>query len=201
MTARMKLPCCAAIFLGLIFAPMARAQGSLVSSNSPATTNAWAVKMEKPGLKNFHRVTQNLFRGAQPTEEGFDQLKTLGIKTVIDLRPFHSDESKLKKTGLNFERFHFYTWHADDDDVVRFLKIVTNTNCGPCFVHCAYGSDRTGMMVAAYRVAVEGWTKDDAIAEMTQGDFGFHPQWKNLVTYVEKLDVASLKKRAGIIAK
>ena len=197
----MKLIFCAGFFLSLIFAARAGVDGSLVSSNSPPATNAWAVKLEKPGLKNLHRVSQNLFRGAQPTEEGFDQLKTLGIKTVIDLRPLHSDQSKLKKSGLEREQFHFYTWHAEDDDVVRFLKIVTDTNRTPCFVHCFYGSDRTGTMVAAYRIAVEGWSKDEAIAEMTRGDFGFHKQWTNLVEYIQKLDVANLRKRAGIVPK
>jgi hypothetical protein len=53
------------------------------------------------------------------------------------------------------------------------------------------------LMIAIYRVAVDGWTKDEAIEEMTKGDFGFHPMWKNLIAYLEKLDIAALKRRAA----
>jgi len=54
-------------------------------------------------------------------------------------------------------------------------------------------------MCAIYRVAVCGWTKDEALKEMTEGGFGFHPVWKNLKTYLDKLDVDALKKQAGIM--
>jgi hypothetical protein len=54
------------------------------------------------------------------------------------------------------------------------------------------------MMIAIYRIAVQGWSKADAIDEMTKGDFGFHPMRKNLITFIEKLDVATLKRRAAL---
>ena len=36
----------------------------------------------------------------------------------------------------------------------------------PVFVHCKHGADRTGTMVAFYRILFEGWSKDEAIREM-----------------------------------
>lgn len=153
-----------------------------------------------PGLKNFHRVSATLYRGAQPTTAGFAQLEAMGIKTVIDLRAFHSDATFVRDGKIVVERFHFKTWHAEDEDIVRFLKIVTDTNRAPFFVHCQHGSDRTGTMVAVYRMAVEGWSSDRALAEMTGPDFGFHPQWKNLVHHVKSLDVPALRTRAGLAA-
>jgi protein tyrosine/serine phosphatase len=65
-------------------------------------------------------------------------------------------------------------------------------------VHCQHGADRTGMMTAIYRIAMEGWSKDDAITEMTEGGYGFHAIWKDLVEYVRELDVERLKREAGV---
>ena len=67
------------------------------------------------------------------------------------------------------------------------------------FVHCQHGADRTGTATAVYRIVVEGWTKDEAIREMTQGGYGFHPLWANLIRYVRELDVDRLRREAGLI--
>lgn len=171
-------------------------------SPSPSTNvpphRPWAVKLEKPGLKNLHQVSTNLYRCAQPDQKGMAELEKLGIKTVINLRGFHGDTDELKGTTLRGERIQFNTWHAEDEDVVKFLQIVTSTNGAPYVVHCLHGSDRTGTMIAIYRIAVEGWTKDEAIEEMTKGGFGFHPIWGNLPRYLRELDLDALKKRAGL---
>ena len=65
-------------------------------------------------------------------------------------------------------------------------------------VHCWHGADRTGMMCAVYRLAVEGWTKEEAIEELTEGGYGFHSVWKNIVPYVRDLDVERLREKAGL---
>ena len=161
----------------------------------------WAVKVSKPGLPNLHQVTTNLYRGAQPTSRGMAQLKAMGIKTVINLRAFHSDKDELSGSDLKPSRLHMKAWHGEDEDVIRFLRIVSNTNNLPAFVHCQHGADRTGMVCAMYRITVCGWTKQEAINEMTQGDFGFHGMWKNLVTYLKKVDVEAIKQQVGIAAK
>ena len=166
---------------------------------SAAEPHRWAVKIgNQPGLENFHRVTPNLYRGKQPTAEGMRSLQAVGVKTVIDLRAFHSDAGEAKGTKLAIERISFKTWHPEDADVVRFLRIATAKEKRPVFVHCQHGSDRTGTMIAIYRIAIQGWTKREAIDEMTKGGFGFHPMWKNLVAYIEKLDVEAVRRRAGI---
>ena len=157
-----------------------------------------AEKIDRNGLPNFYCVAPNLYRGAQPTAEGLRAAEKLGVKTVIDLRAFHTDTDEAAGTKLALEHISFKTWHPEDEDVLRFLKIVTARKNQPVFVHCQHGSDRTGMMVAIYRIAVQGWTKRDAIDEMTKGNFGFHPEWKNLVAYIEKLDVEAVRRRAGI---
>ena len=129
------------------------------------------------------------------------RLKTLGIKTVINLRAFHSDKDEVTGTGLKSVRFEVKPWHAEEEDVVGFLKVVTNTNNLPVFVHCRRGADRTGMMCAMYRIVVCGWTKPQAIAEMKNGGFDFNPAWKNLVAFIEKADVGDIKRRVGVPEK
>jgi protein tyrosine/serine phosphatase len=170
--------------------------GARAETNSPARMPA--AKIEKAGLPNLHRISERLYRSAQPGDEGFAELQRLGIKTVINLRAFHSDQSALKTLGVKQEHIYFKTWHPEEEDVVRFLKLVTDTNTAPVLVHCQHGADRTGTMIAIYRIAVEGWSKQDAIKEMTGGQFGFHQVWSNLVRFINDLDVDALKKKAGI---
>lgn len=161
----------------------------------------WAVPVEKEGLPNLHRISDTLYRGAQPTAEGFAELEKMGVKTVINLRSFHSDRDELQNTKLAYEHIYMKAWHGEDEDVVRFLKIVTDRDRAPVFFHCQHGADRTGMAAAVYRVAVEGWTKEDAIEEMTQGGYGFHKVWKHLVEYVQKLNVEKVKREAGLLVE
>lgn len=179
----------------------AGATNAVVAPVAAATTNRpanWARPLMLPGVKNLYEVTTNLYRGAQPTAEGMRQLKALGIKTVINLRTFHSDKDEVAGTGLQSIRFETKPWHAEEEDVVGFLKAVTDTNNLPAFVHCQRGADRTGLMCAMYRIVVCDWTKPDAIAEMKRGGYHFSPVWKNLVAFIAKADIADIKQRVGL---
>ncbi len=93
---------------------------------------------------------------------------------------------------MRYEQIRFDTWHVKDEDVKRFLQLVRDPNNQPVLLHCKHGADRTGMMVAIYRVVEQGWSKQAAIAEMTQGGFGYHPIWSNLIRYIENMDTPSL---------
>jgi protein tyrosine/serine phosphatase len=142
-----------------------------------------------------------LYRSAQPDAEGFRNLKKMGIRTVISLRSFHSDRKKIGDTGLAYEHIYMKVWHAEDHEVVRFLQNISDPKRQPVLVHCQHGSDRTGMMCAIYRIAVEDWTEKDAIKEMKEGGYGFNKVFFNLERYIQKLDVASIKKRVGLPRK
>lgn len=168
------------------------------TSSVPLTNRQWAADVNIEGVPNCHKVSEDLYRGAQPSEEGMKQLEKFGIKTVVNLRAFHSDRDELKDANLSGEHISVKTWHPEDEDVVRFLKIVTDKSRTPVFVHCQYGADRTGTMCAIYRIAVQGWSKDEAIEEMTKGNFGFHEIWDNLVEYIRGLDIEKIKQQAGI---
>jgi len=158
----------------------------------------WAEPVACEGVPNLHRVSDGLYRGAQPNAAGMIQLKAMGVKTVVNLRKFHSDRDEIGETGLAYEHIYINPLHPEDEDVVRFLQIATDASRRPVFVHCQHGSDRTGLMCAAFRVAVQGWSKQEAIAEWTQGGFGFHESLRNLVKYFRKLDMEEIRRRAGL---
>ena len=158
----------------------------------------WAEAIELPGLPNLHKVSKDLYRGAQPTAEGMKELEKLGIKTVINLRYTHSDRDEIKGTALSYEHINMTTLNIEDKDVIHFLQIVTDSNRTPVFVHCQHGADRTGTMCAIYRIAVQGWSKDEAIEEMTKGGFGYHSIWRNLPYYVRKLNLDEIKHKARL---
>ena len=168
-----------------------------VRKSENAAADAWAEPVELPGVPNLHKVSDDLYRGAQPTDEGMAALHKMGIKTIVNLRSFHSDRDEIGDLPLGYEHITMKTWHAEDKEVVRFLRIVGDEGRRPVFVHCQRGADRTGTMCAIYRIFVQGWSKDDAIAEMTEGGFGFYEGWQNLIDYIRELDVERIRERAG----
>lgn len=180
------------IFLSLVFLSCACSPKKILPPNP--RSEAWATPINANGLPNLFIVSGELYRGAQPTTEGFKALEKMGIKTVINLRATHSDEYLMVGIKLKYFHISFKSWHPEDEDMVQFLKIVTDPTNQPVFVHCQYGSDRTGTMVALYRIVVQGWTKDEAIDEMLNGGFGFHPIWQNLIDFIKDLDIDHIRK-------
>ncbi len=154
--------------------------------------------IQAEGVPNFHKISDELYRSGQPTASGLRNLKAMGIRTVIDLRWLNSERSAATGSGLEYEHIHMTVLSPEESDAVKFLQIVTDKKRTPVLVHCQYGADRTGLMCAIYRVAVQGWTKEKALKEMVDGGFGFHGIWGNLIQWVSKLDIASIKERAGI---
>jgi protein tyrosine phosphatase (PTP) superfamily phosphohydrolase (DUF442 family) len=164
-------------------------------ANRPKT---WAQPVTLAGVPNLYRVSETLYRGDQPSPQGMENLEKLGVKTILNLRSFHTDRNEIGETGLAYEHIYMKAWHPEAEDVVRFLKIVTDPRRTPVLVHCQHGADRTGTMIAVYRIAVQGWSKPEAIREMTEGGFGFHQIWSNLPRFIQKLDIDRIKRQAGL---
>ena len=180
---------------------------AVLSANAEADQPAaerpskWAQPIKMAGVPNLHKVSDTLYRSAQPSAEGMKNLKAMGITTVVNLRSFHSDRDELGETGLAYEHIYMKAWHPEEKEAVRFLQIVTDQKRTPVLVHCQHGADRTGIMCALYRVAVEGWANKEALREMTKGGFGFHQVWINLPDWITDLDVERIKKKAGLDKK
>lgn len=164
------------------------------TTTTKANEFTYAEKIELEGCSNLYKVSDGLYRGAQPTKEGFENLEKLGIKTVVNLRTFHSDEKLIEDTSLKYFPITTQAWEGELDEVVDFLKVVNDPENHPVFVHCLHGADRTGTMTAIYRIVIQGWTKEKAIEEMTKGDYNYHAIFKNLPEFIKELDTEKLKK-------
>jgi tyrosine-protein phosphatase SIW14 len=167
---------------------------------SDQTGRQWAEKMQLAGVPNLYKVSSDLYRGAQPTEEGLKALRSLGVKTIVNLRTLHSDRPRLgDANGMFYAQIATQPWAVTDEDVIQFLRIVTDPNKTPIFVHCQRGADRTGTVCAVYRMALQGWTLEQALDEMTHGGFGFYEGWKDLVEYLRHLDVEWIRGQCGLV--
>jgi protein tyrosine phosphatase (PTP) superfamily phosphohydrolase (DUF442 family) len=156
-------------------------------------SSAWAEPVASQRLHNFHRVSDQLYRGAQPDRDGVLELRKLGIKTIVNLRLSSSDRKLVEGTGLVAVDIPAEPWDLEEADIVAFLRVVADPASAPVFVHCSHGADRTGAMTAIYRIVVQGWDKEEAIREMTHGGFGYHTLWDNLPATLRKVDVVALK--------
>lgn len=195
------LPLTGSIIVSLFFAACASSQvrAQEAKARRPAE---WAQPVSMSGLPNLHKVSDALYRGAQPEPEGFANLKAIGIKTVVNLRSAHSDADELEEAGmtgkLDYVHIKINTFRPQEEHVVRFLRVMADAERHPVFVHCKHGADRTGTMAAFYRIVFQGWSKQEALQEMTGGGYGFHSVWKNLLELIRKADIEKLKKAAGI---
>jgi protein tyrosine phosphatase (PTP) superfamily phosphohydrolase (DUF442 family) len=157
---------------------------------------SWAAPVTLPGVTNCFKVHNNLYRGAQPTAEGIQQLKNTGIKTIINLRTFHSDKDEA--SGIEgIKRIHLYVqpWHIENKEIETFLKTMQDPESTPAFIHCQHGSDRTGTFIAVYRMVLQGWTPQEALEELKYGGYGFHAIWTNLEKFVLSFDVSYWRSR------
>jgi protein tyrosine/serine phosphatase len=121
-------------------------------------------------LPRFKQVSERLYRGAQPRDGGLSRLRDLGINTVINLRGSsartRAQEQEARALGLNFYNVALPNWgRPQDARVRRILEIIAAPENGRVFIHCRTGVDRTGMIVAIYRMTHDGWSANDALAE------------------------------------
>jgi protein tyrosine/serine phosphatase len=158
----------------------------------------WAIPVKLGGVPNLHKVSDDLYRSAQPTARGMSNLKSMGIETIVNLRSFHSDRKEIGETGLAYEHIYMKAWHPERKEIVRFLQIVSNQKRTSVLVHCQHGADRTGTMCVIYRILIEGWPLEAAVLEMKEGGYGFHEMWVNLAPWIKKLDLTDISIRAGI---
>ena len=167
----------------------------------PATErpDRWAQPVASPHLPNLNRVDAGLWRSALPRDPDTATLQALGIRTVVNLRP-QGDPPWFAGGGIATRQVGIDTWHVDESQVMQVLAIAIDPAQRPVLVHCTHGADRTGLMIAAYRMVVQGWSEADAEREMIRGGYGYHPVWINLPRTLRKLDVPSLRAELGLPA-
>ena len=138
-----------------------------------------------PGLTDVGRVAPGIFRGAQSKPEGYATLKAMGVRTVINLRTRHWEMEAVEAAGMRYVEVPMSFWKKVDPAVVRkALSAITDPANQPVFLHCSRGVDRAGVVVAVYRMEVDGWSEAEAEAEMEA--FGFHEVWFQLKEFVRR---------------
>jgi len=187
------------------FFPALLSFSTLISTALPAQTprpatnpsirrSAYGEKLKFSGLPNGGKINDSLFRGAQPRAEGLKQLKYMGVTTIVDLRgedPYRIswERRQAESLGIRFVSIPVSGWAPpSNDQVALFLALFRSNPKEKVFVHCRFGDDRTGVFVAAYRLAYDGWPAEQAMNEMYF--FGFNGLWHpSMKTFIRDFPV------------
>jgi hypothetical protein len=140
-----------------------------------AETAVFATKMKVKGVPNFGMVSPTLFRGGQPSREGYKSLAAMGVDIVVDLRMFAQggERNQVSANGMRFVQIPWYCSLPSDSKISQFLLLLHENPGKKVFVHCIKGDDRTGLEIAAYRMAEQGWSEPQAREEMEAFGFNF----------------------------
>ena len=154
----------------------------------------WAQPVPSATLTNLYQVDAGVYRSEQPTRKGFEEIRAKGIKTIINLRDDHPDAASIGGLGFELVEIPMKAWRFSEDDIVKALRAI-QAGPKPVLVHCQWGADRSGVVMAMYRIVVQGWTKDEALAEMREGGFGFHLYYLNIPIFIKRADIARITDR------
>ena len=130
------------------------------------------------GIRNFYKVDEHVYRGAQPTDEGFRYLAKIGVKTVIDLRGAsegrRNEESVVNAAGMKYINIPMTGLTPPSEaEITKILGMLEDGATGPIFVHCQRGADRTGAVIASYRIEHDGWDNARALKEAMANGMSF----------------------------
>jgi protein tyrosine/serine phosphatase len=146
----------------------------------------FATRLPDLPIENAAKIADGVYRGAQPDAAGLKALKEMGVRTVVNLRSHHSEKKEVEALGLEAVEIpmeaSLESEPPTDAEMKRFFDVVLDPAKRPVYFHCAKGKDRTGTMAALYRIEVDGWSREDAIAELRH--FGYHEYYKDLVEFV-----------------
>jgi tyrosine-protein phosphatase SIW14 len=152
---------------------------------------AFAEKIYVPDIPDFGKVDDHLYRGAQPRVGGLDEIKKYGIDTVVDLRGelhglIQNEREHAQSLGMRFINLPGNGWALPkDQEIAQFFSLIQERPQRTIFIHCWLGGDRSGMFIAAYRIAFDGWTPHEAVEEMRA--FHYLEFWhRNMKRWVEQ---------------
>ena len=152
----------------------------------------WAKPINSTYIENFYRIDDEFFRSGNPSSEAFRELEALGIMEVINLQTYHNDKDEAEGSAVELHRVKMNAHNIKEGDVIEVLRLIKNRN-GKILVHCKHGSDRTGLIVAMYRIVFQGWSKEDATDELINGGYGYHRIFRNIPKFIEKVDISRIK--------
>lgn len=194
-----KLVAPAIVVLSLVLTTLHGCAQTATPSNSTVQATA-ALALPSQWAKpintqfNLYQVDELLYRSQQPETHNVEELRALGIRTVISFRALHSDDQIIQDPEIMLVRIPIHTSYIRDKDVIAALNAIEQARQrGPVLIHCMHGADRTGLLSAMYRVVYQGWSKEAALDEMKNGGFGFHSMWTNITQYLEEVNIDEIK--------
>ncbi|MBU1864460.1 MAG: tyrosine-protein phosphatase [Candidatus Omnitrophica bacterium] len=131
-------------------------------------------------IKRFAKVDTNLYRGSQPDEADFTALKEAGIKRIINFRTEENlverERRQVESLGMEYIHIPWLIYLPYDQKVFnRFFEAIQDKDKKPIFFHCKRGTERTGVMAAAYKTKVLDFSADTAFKDAET--FGLHSLW------------------------
>lgn len=147
------------------------------------------------GIRNFHQIDDNVYRGGQPTMDGYKYLAQIGVKTVVDLRESDtrsaSEERAVTALGMKFVNVPMTGLTPPTNAQISQILSLLEGTTGPVFVHCKRGADRTGAVIAAYRIDHDHWQNARALKEAMADHMAFF-QWprQNFIRNFQPLTLA-----------
>ena len=151
------------------------------------------------GIDNFYQVDEHVYRGAQPTDEGLQYLAKIGVKTVLNLREnderSREEERVVTSLGMRYVIVPMTRLTPPTEaEITKILALLEDDTAGAVFVHCKSGSDRTGAVIAAYRIDHDHWDNSRALKEALS--FGMSPMQVPRQTFIRKFQPQTIKKDA-----
>ncbi|HEV2426559.1 MAG TPA: sulfur transferase domain-containing protein [Terriglobia bacterium] len=149
------------------------------------------------GIRNFHQIDAHVYRGGQPTLDGYKYLARIGVKTVLDLRESNAlsaaEQQAVTALGMKFVNVPMSGLTPPTRaQISQILSLLEGSSSGPVYVHCRRGADRTGAVIAAYRIDHDHWQNARALQEAMADHMAFF-QWprQNFIRNFQPLTLAS----------
>ena len=161
----------------------------------------WATPIKHDA--NLYRIDDKLYRSEQPVAEDGEAIVKLGIQSVINLRFFdRNDDDHLKVHGLTLLNRPLLSWSIKPKEIAEILYLIEKQQQnGAVLIHCYHGADRTGLIAGMYRIIYQGWSVEEAKAEMQHGPYGYHSIWKNIAKLFTEEKVKQVKMHLEALRK
>lgn len=124
-------------------------------------------------VRNLYRVAPGIYRSAQPDREEFRLLSAAGLKSVLNLRAHHSDREKINALPVQLFELPMNAGSLTPRDLFMALVLLRDAP-KPVLIHCWHGSDRTGAVVAAWRIVFQKQDVETALKELMDPRYGHH---------------------------
>jgi protein tyrosine/serine phosphatase len=130
---------------------------------------------------NKHRVSDRLWRSAQPAPHQLARLKAEGVRTIVNLRggrehgSWQLQKDACDRLGLHMAEFVVRSRGAPDPATILNAKTFFERLEYPVVLHCKSGADRAGFVAALFLILHEGRPVEEALRQLSlrYGHFRF----------------------------